>query len=146
MTHPLDASPGHSRIETVGPQCPYSLLIGCITQSISKFYYLLRKYIYYRYHPHVCSRKLPNHDNFGLDSDNGLPANALARRPKSPCTSSKILSAFLARIFDKSSGREVRAVSILAGLSCQGNYEGKENAKPVRLTHERMGVCKRTHG
>lgn len=58
-------------------------------------------------------------DSLGDDSDKGTPDDA-ALRPKSPCTSSRILSAFRALILVNSSGREVNAVSTCRGLSCQG--------------------------
>lgn len=62
-----------------------------------------------------------NEVRFGFDNDSGLPEEtAAARAPKSPCMSSKILSAFRALIFEISSGREVSAVSILNGFSCHG--------------------------
>lgn len=58
-------------------------------------------------------------DSLGFDNDKGFPEAAVLL-PKSPCTSSKILSAFRARIFDISSGRDVSAVSTCRGFSCHG--------------------------
>lgn len=71
--------------------------------------------------------------SLGFDNDKGLPDAVAARNPKSPCTSSRILSAFRALILDISSGRDVRAVSICGGLSCQGYC--KDGDKITTVSH-----------
>jgi len=69
------------------------------------------------------------HWSLGLESDRGFVKLA-ARRPMSPWTSRRILRAFRARILERSSGRDVKAVVTSGRFSSQG-YCRRQSQLPL---------------